>query len=87
MSKQIDEIQQRTRRIETRLTQLMIAQGISTEHQRPMFDKQPGEHATLQMPSIHTSWKEISDALPDGFDGRVVMMVGDDAVGHLDIRV
>ena len=53
MRKNEDEVLSRVRRIETRVTQLLIAQGIDTEKQRPVFVKQPGEHATVVIPSPH----------------------------------
>lgn len=79
------EILQRTRRIETRLTQTMIALGIPTDSNKPTFD--PGNiqgAATVVLPSRHTSFAEVVAAIPDTFRGPVSVVVGGDKLGVLD---
>lgn len=65
------ETLQRTRRIETRLTQLMIGLGIHTDAQKPVFDD-----GTLLAPSVHSSLKEIIDSVPADWQGPIRVFVG-----------
>jgi hypothetical protein len=81
-----NEARQRLRRIETRLTQFMIAMGVDTKAQRPQF-AHPGNGelaATVRIPSPHSSLKEITDSLPDGFSGPVKVLMGDECIAKLD---
>ena len=80
MSRNDDEMLQRVRRIETRLTQLMLAQGVSTQAQKPKFDSKT---STLQVPSRHTSLMECTKAIPNGWDRPVRILVGGDLVAVL----
>lgn len=73
-----NEMLSRVRRIETRLTQTMIALGVSTEAQRPVFD-----HGVITLPSRHCSVKEILDIIPDTWDGPVGVLIGDDRVATI----
>lgn len=76
------ELVQRVRRIETRLTQLMTAMGVPTSAQKPAFNKKPGEHPILLLPSPHSSLKEIADAIPDQHRGEHTQVwLGADRVG------
>ncbi len=75
-----EEILARTRRIETRLTQLLIAQGIRTEASKPQFHLQS---STVQIPSIHSSLQEILDSLPRGWQGPITIRIGDTRVAEL----
>lgn len=63
------EILERARRIETRLTQLLIASGIDAQQQRPVFD---AKRARLTVPSPHSSLKEMLDNIPDGWQDRAI---------------
>jgi hypothetical protein len=76
------ETLQRVRRIETRLTQTMVALGIDTNSQKPEFwQETPGSEARIALPSPHTSLKELVLALPDGWTGPVRLYIGDDSIG------
>jgi hypothetical protein len=72
------ETLQRTRRIETRLTQLMIAMGVHTDAQRPIFNA-----GALILPSAHCSMKEIVDSIPPDWHGPVGVFVGTDKVATI----
>lgn len=79
------ELIQRVRRIETRLTRLLIGLGIETEAKRPVFDAGSiGGQARLTLPSHHCSIKEVMSAVPKGFAEPVELYVGDDRVASLD---
>lgn len=65
------ETLQRVRRIETRITQTMIALGIPTDAQKPIFNE-----GSLILPSIHCSMKEIVDSIPGNWHGPVGVFVG-----------
>ena len=79
----LEEVQERTRRIETRLTQLMIGLGVNTKAQRPAFAPATDtEVARMQVPSPHISLREISSAIPAGCVDDVHIFVGDDYVGR-----
>lgn len=69
----LDETLARTRRIETRLTQLMIGLGIGTKAEKPVFDSRDG---TTQIPSMHSSLQEILDNIPEGWQGPVGVYIG-----------
>lgn len=75
-----DELLSRTRRIETRLTQLMIGLGIETQAQRPLFSEDSSGHGRLIVPSRHSPLKEILDSIPDDWHGPVRVFVGADPV-------
>ena len=83
--KQIDdEVLSRTRRIETRLTQLMLAMGVDTQAQKPIFMRaEPETNARVVIPSRHTSMKEVLDTVPKSCDGPVELFVGDKHVATL----
>lgn len=85
-AKQSAEVAARTKRIETRLTQLMIAMGVGTEHQKPVFD--PGSVSKaplLVLPSRHTPWSEIAAAVPAGFSGELLLYIGNDRLGSITL--
>lgn len=72
-----DETLQRVRRIETRLTQTMVALGINTSANKPVFSV-AGKNvaASVELPSPHTSMKEVLDSIPDTWDGPVAVFIG-----------
>jgi len=74
------ELLQRTKRIETRLTQFMIAQGVTTEHKRPVVE--PGNPTRVVVPSRHTTLSEIMAVIPAG-GGPVDIMIGDDWLARM----
>jgi hypothetical protein len=80
---QNDETLSRVRRIETRLTQLMIGLGIGTHTQKPAFEVQTGH---LVLPSLHSSIKEILDSLPEGCSVPVQLVIGGKPVGVLHVE-
>lgn len=75
----------RVRRMETRLTALLISMGVDTQAQKPVFVRPPsGEgSARVQLPSPHSSFKEILGSIPSGWAGEFDVMVGDDFVARL----
>lgn len=78
------EILSRTRRIETRLTQFMIAQGVDTFSQKAAFaPSQDSNVGHIAAPSGHCSIKELLDSVPEGWHGRVDVFVGGDRLTTL----
>lgn len=67
------EVLSRVRRIETRLTQLMVGLGVPTQAQKPKFD---AGSRTVTVPSIHSSLQEILDSIPEGWQGPVHVCIG-----------
>lgn len=79
------EILQRARRIETRVTQLLVHLGIDAGAQKPIFD--PGNlqgRATVTLPSRHSSLAEIIAAIPETFAGPVDVFIGGERIAVLD---
>lgn len=83
----LTEVRGRTRRIETRLTQLMIGLGISTDSQKPEF--LAGQARTqagyaVVLPSPHSSLREILAAIPAHAIGTPVdLYLGADRIAVL----
>jgi hypothetical protein len=77
------EILSRSRRIETRLTSLLVAMGFDTEAQRPDFFE---ETSVLQIPSQHSSLKECLAAIPDGWSKPVTIKIGSDKLLVLELN-
>lgn len=73
------ETLERTRRIETRLTKLSVAMGVHTQAQAPEY-----KDGKIYLPSIHTSLKEILDALPGDASGSTKVYLGDQLVARVD---
>ena len=72
-----NEAIKRLRRIETRVTQIAVGLGIGTHAQKPEFD--PGGitgSASVTVPSIHSSLKEILDSVPAGWQEAVIVRIG-----------
>lgn len=74
----------RVRRIETRVTQLLIAAGVGTQSQKPSFAILGLEGARLTLPSRHSSMKEILDNIPETWDGPVGVFVGTDRIATIN---
>lgn len=55
------EMKDRLRRMETRLTKFMIAQGFDTETRQPVWE--PGD-GTLEVPSAQVALQDVLDAIP-----------------------
>lgn len=73
------EVLQRTRRIETRLTNLIVAMGVEHAGQKPKF--LPGlERGVVHAPSQHSTLKEILDAIPQDFPAPVDLYIGSDRI-------
>lgn len=75
-----EETLARTRRIETRLTQLMIGLGIGTKADKPVFNQ---EHNTIRVPSMHSSLQEILDSIPEGWQGPIRVCIGTNEVADI----
>jgi len=69
------EILSRSRRIETRLTQLMIRLGVDTTAQKPEFDPVT---SSVRVPSVHSSLHELLDSVPKEWKKPVRVCIGDD---------
>ena len=61
----IGEIQDRLRRIETRLTKYMQERGFETQTHTPVYDR-AGD--LLTVPSLDVRLKDVLAAIPDGED-------------------
>ena len=61
----IGEIQDRLRRIETRLTKYMQERGFETQVQKPVYDR-AGDRLTV--PSLDVRLKDVLAVIPDGED-------------------
>lgn len=79
-SDKIDEIRSRSQRTETRLTQLMIALGVTTHAQKPEF-----VDGHVNLPSPHSTLKECLGCIPSGWPDPVKVYVGDDLVAVVDV--
>lgn len=77
-SQAIQETVSRTRRIETRVTQLLVGMGFDTESQKPHWDPTA---ASLSLPSPHTSFKECLAAIPNDWTKDVKLFIGNELVG------
>lgn len=62
----IDEIADRTRRIETRITKYIESQGVDTGVRRPTWSR-----GDVSVPSLDTSLRDILAAIPDGYPNDV----------------
>ena len=75
------EVRDRVRRIETRLTKLMIHAGMTPLTEPPRFFVDEKAHsASVVLPSPHTSLKEILDNIPATWNGQVGVFLGDELV-------
>jgi hypothetical protein len=75
------ELLDRARRIETRLTKFMEANGFDTQTQKPVWDL-----GRVTMPSMDCSLKHILDSVPVEYEGEVVVVgPGGNAVCYLYI--
>jgi hypothetical protein len=72
------ETLQRIRRVETRVTRLMIALGVDTGANKPELVEDK-----LLVPSIHCSLKEIVDSIPPDWHGPVRVFVGTEQVATI----
>ncbi len=78
-----NEVLDRTRRIETRLTQLMIALGVNSgRSQKPTWgDAAPGRHGSVTVPSPHSTLREILDEIPPLKSGMPIdIYLGDERI-------
>ena len=82
MSVADNEALSRLRRIETRLTQLMVGLGIDTRTQKPMFDP---SKSRVVVPSMHSSIQEITAAIPKDWTKPVELRIGGTCVGTLSV--
>ena len=72
-----EETLSRVKRIETRLTQLMIGLGIDTRSQKPQFD---ANLTVIKLPSPHSSIKEILDSVPESCHDEVQVFLGNSRI-------
>lgn len=80
------ETNSRVKRIETRVTSLMIGLGMDAPAQRPEFvPATDGAPAHVKIPSPHCSIKQIVDSLPETCDGTVGILMGSDQIATLDV--
>lgn len=83
---------ERLRRIETRITTLAIGLGVDMNTQKPVFD--PGMQddltdakrpASIELPSINSSMKEIMKVVPNGWTGPIRLVIGTDLIGQIEL--
>lgn len=76
---------ERLRRIETRLTQLLIFLGADTQSQKPIFVAAglAGEGG-ISLPSPHSSMKEIIDSIPENWMGPIDVFIGTERVASIN---
>jgi len=81
------EIRDRCRRIETRLTKLMLEMGHETERQKPVFvPAQPDVSACISLPSHDASVRDSLRAIPPGWTGELRFVVGRDTLAVIDVH-
>lgn len=74
-AKELKEILARTRRTETRVTQIAVALGVTTQAQRPEFNP---IKSRVVVPSVHSSLREILDSIPKDWKNPVEVYIGDE---------
>jgi hypothetical protein len=85
-SEAIHEVASRTKRIETRLTGLLMHLGIDTPAQRPQFvASSAGLPPRVNAPSRRSSLQEIVDSIPETCHGTVEVFVGSDRIASIDV--
>lgn len=72
-----EETLARVRRIETRVTQLLVAMGVDTRARKPELDQGT---STMRLQSLHTSMKEIVDNIPANWHADVTVVFGGEIV-------
>lgn len=72
-----DELTQRARRIETRVTEIAIALGVGQGAQKPEFIALSPRHGHLLLPSVHASIASILENIPEGISGDVDVFLGE----------
>ncbi len=87
MEAAVREILSRSRRTETRLTAFMGAMGVGTPSQHPQFyPEEPGLPPRMEIPSPHTSLKDIVDRIPETCHEPVTVFVGADRIATVSIK-
>ena len=78
----VNEIRDRTRRIETRVTRYMADQGFDTQTRKPKFDR---ANMALELPSPSIAVNACIDAIPDDIKPGVLvdLYVGEDYIGAI----
>jgi hypothetical protein len=87
----VAETRTRVRRIETRLTSLMIQMGYDAKGQKPEFFRGPTPPqqtscGTVRVPSLDCSLRAILGAIPEDFHGLAAVRIGDEHITTLVIR-
>ena len=75
------EVLDRLRRIETRLTRYLQAQGFDAQTSKPVWGG-----GVIALPSPHASLKSILSVIPDDWGGRVSLMLGEEFVAYLEVQ-
>lgn len=78
----LTEMRDRVRRIETRLTQFMIAQGVLPSVDAPKFTPAPQgkQVSSIAVASLATPLKEILDNIPATCEGPVAVLINSEQV-------
>ncbi len=85
-SEALHEVTSRVKRIETRLTGLLIHLGIDTPAQRPQFvASSEGSPPRVDVPSPRSSLQEIVDSIPETCHGTVEVFVGSDRIASIEV--
>lgn len=85
MRDDLQEVRDRARRTETRLTRYLEHQGVDTKATKPRFDHQTH---TVHMPSPDCSVRDAMAAVPPLIRTRVLtvnLMVGSDLIGTMTL--
>lgn len=76
-----DETLRRVRRIESRVTQLMVALGLNPPAQKPIFRR-----GVLEVPSRHSSLNECVGSIPSDWSGPVKIVIGGELIAEIVVR-
>ena len=79
----IGEIQDRLRRIETRLTKYMQERGFETQVQKPEWND---EENYIEIPSMDVRLKDVLEEIPTWMEGDVAVWHKDTAVAFIAVR-
>lgn len=82
----VGEVKDRSRRIETRLTRYIEAQGFETGATKPVFNTD--DHA-VQVPSLDASLRSIFASIPDeaaASDDPVRLILGTTEIGDITVN-
>lgn len=77
----IDELVDRTRRTETRLTKYLQERGFDTQTIKPIWLS-----GVVAVPSRHCAISDIREVVPAGWDGPVILRCKGDYIGQISFE-